>query len=392
MYSNDTLLALMFMRTTIFCLFFLIIGVSPLWAAPLLQAGFRTLGVYDPETELRLNLAVWYPTKRMPTLLDYKDWIFTAARNAPPEEGRHPLILLSHDSAGSRFSLYQLAIALAQKNFVVASVTHQGDQLDNLQNIFTIDQFDGRCHDISASIDILLQDSNIEPMIDTQRIGMLGVGAGALTALLLANARPDSTGWKNYCSRASKPNETSLYCTRWARRRMTVLAADPNLSKKRRDSRIRAMALVAPWYGMFFTSKESLRQVTIPVLLINAEHDKLNLPVFHAQIIRNSLPKAPEYLNLEEGEPASLISPCSPELAQTWAELCLSVSEKTREKVQKILAESATAFFTQHLAGVLPPPPPEPDEDDIAAAKAAAEKAAESAPQSQGSSRKKRSR
>lgn len=32
-----------------------------------------------------------------------------AARGRPPVEGKHPLILLSHDSAGSRFSLHELA-------------------------------------------------------------------------------------------------------------------------------------------------------------------------------------------------------------------------------------------------------------------------------------------
>ena len=44
-------------------------------------------------------------------------------------EGKHPLILLSHDSAGSRFSLHELASELARNGFVVLAFTHPGDNV-----------------------------------------------------------------------------------------------------------------------------------------------------------------------------------------------------------------------------------------------------------------------
>ena len=59
-------------------------------AAPAVQPGFRTLGVWKSETSLRLNLAIWYPARRTPTQLDYGAWTFRASRNASPVTGTPP--------------------------------------------------------------------------------------------------------------------------------------------------------------------------------------------------------------------------------------------------------------------------------------------------------------
>ena len=91
-------------RFLFFLLTFLTL-VCPAYAAPL-QPGFKTLGIWEPTQNIRLDFAVWYPSRSTPFQVNYGDWSFSAARGRAPVEGKHPLILLSHDSAGSRFSLH----------------------------------------------------------------------------------------------------------------------------------------------------------------------------------------------------------------------------------------------------------------------------------------------
>lgn len=335
-------------------------AVAAASAAPAVQPGFRTLGIWEPESRLRLNLAIWYPARRAPSLLDYGDWTFHASRNAPPVAGKHPLIILSHDSSGSRFSLHQLAAALAREGFVVVAPTHPGDNLDDLDWLFTTEQLTGRARDISATLDVIFDTPTLEAMTDPARIGLLGVGPGGAAALLAAGARPDPTGWTDYCARAALARQAAgqsaaraealLYCSDWSAPRMAATAADPELRKSRREGRVRAVAVVAPWYGMFF-SAEALAPVRVPVLLVNAEKDRRNPAFFHAEAIRKALPVPPEHVVLPDADAASLLSPCSSSLAETWPELCLGADARLRRDVQEKLARAARAFFLEHLGG-----------------------------------------
>ena len=59
----------------------------------------------------------------------------SASRGAAPVEGQHPLVVLSHDSAGSRFSLHALASQLARNGFVVVAPTHAHDNVDSLKQV-----------------------------------------------------------------------------------------------------------------------------------------------------------------------------------------------------------------------------------------------------------------
>ena len=64
-------------------LFFICLALCfPAVAAPTLQPGFRTLGIWNPDTSVRMDLAVWYPARRSPSRVDYGDWVFSASRGA----------------------------------------------------------------------------------------------------------------------------------------------------------------------------------------------------------------------------------------------------------------------------------------------------------------------
>ena len=143
-------------RFLFFLLAFLILTCTA-YAAPL-QPGFKTLGIWDPAKNVRLDFAVWYPSRSASFQVNYGDWSFSAARGRPPVEGKHPLILLSHDSAGSRFSLHELASELARNGFVVLAFTHPGDNVDDMGALFMPVQVTGRAKQLTQALDIALAD------------------------------------------------------------------------------------------------------------------------------------------------------------------------------------------------------------------------------------------
>ena len=85
-------------------LFFLLSAVpaGSAAAADSYQVGFRTLGQWSADTNLRLDVNIWYPSLRPPRELNYAPWTIAAARNGKPVEGRFPLLRLSHASPGTR--------------------------------------------------------------------------------------------------------------------------------------------------------------------------------------------------------------------------------------------------------------------------------------------------
>ncbi len=338
------------------------------------QPGFKTVGIWNPAKNARLDLAVWYPSTSSPFQVDYGDWRFSAARGRPPVEGMHPLILLSHDSAGSRFSLHQLAGSLARNGFVAIALTHPGDNIDDMQSLFTPEQATNRARQLTQALDIVLSDPETASLIDPDRIGVLGVGPGGTAAMLLAGARLDPSGWTGYCN--GKEDSPDPYCAPWAKQRMDAgVAASPKKPVACRDRRIRVAAAVAPAYPMLFT-QPSLSRIRIPLLLIRAERDPL-YTLQHAERLLAAFPQPPQLVMLPGADAATLMSPCGDNLLQTIPEMCQEADAARRGAVQEKMAAESIAFFLKYLGTPNPPPlPPEPeDEPSMTSSAPAPEKA-----------------
>ena len=71
---------------------------------------------------------------------------------------QHPLIVMSHGTGGMALNSYDTAIALAEAGFIVAAVTHTGDNYRDHSASFTRRQFVGRPRHISRVIDFMLGD------------------------------------------------------------------------------------------------------------------------------------------------------------------------------------------------------------------------------------------
>ena len=314
------------------------------------RVGFKTLGLWQAHSNTRADLAVWYPAGRAPSELHYRPWKIKAARNAKALPGRFPLVIISHDSPGTRFSHHESAEALAKNGFVVAALTHHGDNMDDMSLLFTLEQMRSRAAQIRAALDILLFNPDTHAFIDPRRIGVVGFGAGGTVALLLGGARLDGSKWPLHCDRAEADDP---YCSAWAFPRMSALAASLPLPHSLADARIKAVAAVAPAYGMLFTP-ESLAELHIPTFILRAENDHINRFPLHADAIRDAMPRAPDYAVIAEADSASLMSDCPPLVLRDLPELCGKVSVKQRAHIHDQLNRLLNRFLWEQLGRALP--------------------------------------
>ena len=153
-----------------------------------------------------------------------------------------------------------------------------------------------------------------------------------------------------------------MYCNTWARERMESLCKNLPLTRSLADTRIRAIAAVAPGFGMLF-SRQSFHWFYPPLLIMAAPNDSLNNPALHARRIFELMDKKPRWLSLPQADTGALMAPCPESLAMELPELCRSVTEETRGTIHRRMTESLGDFFLHYLGNAqnLPQIPPPPD-------------------------------
>ena len=251
--------------------FALLIALSAAPAGAAVHPGFRTYGIWQESTQTRLDVNVWYPVARTPSTVRYGEWVFKANRRAAPMEGVFPLVLISHGAAEDRFFHHNLAGKLAEQGFIVAAPTHPGDNTQDMDNLFTVQQITGRLQDYDTVISALKDDSYLGPHIDTLRIGLVGFGAGADAALLAVGGTISPQAWKKWKMDASPD---APYLNAWAQARLDDTVLSVELRQTQPNPILRSVVAVAPAYAMFF-DQDGLAAATSPVLLMTATRDTL---------------------------------------------------------------------------------------------------------------------
>lgn len=321
------------------------------------QVGFRTIGQWQVENSLRLDVNIWYPSIRPPRELDYPPWTIEAARGGKPAEGRFPVLVLSHASPGARFSYYQTAAWLAMHGFVVAAPTHTVDCMYNMEAMFTWRQFRTRAADITSTLNILQKSPDLAPLADMSRVGVIGYGAGGLAALLVGGATPDCSARENYCAGIGRQD---MYCNPWAAEKLDALCAALPPRKNLADSRVKAVVAVSPAFSILLSQK-SLRGYQPPTLLIAGGAEIEDRPDT-IRLLASWFSRPVDVLQIDDADTGAFMSPCPPVLSEDLPELCGSVSLEEREQILETLHGALLAFFLKHLGeadsapGIAEPP------------------------------------
>jgi len=308
-------------------------------SSALAAVGFQWASAPDPDGQ-PLQVAIWYPTDATPVFKQIGPFQMDVAMDAPVKGEHHALIVMSHGTGGTALNSYDTAMALAEAGFVVAAVTHAGDNYQDHTISFTQRNFISRPAQISRAIDYMLSGWPAHATIDPHRIGVFGHSAGGATALLIGGGVGDWQRAVDFCK--SHPDDWG--CAR-ARAAGGPPASDPPGKIIGLDKRVDALVLAAPALAPIF-APYGLAAVTVPIQLWVGQHDEI---VPDAAQIRTLLPRAPEYHLVTNAGHFAYLAPCNEILQSAAAEICGDPKGFNREAFLRTFQRQVIAFYRKAL-------------------------------------------
>ena len=311
------------------------------------NVGLRLTSVDYLDT--RIDVALWYPTKSDERPLALGPYQFQVARDAEPAVKARPLVVISHGTGGNMFGHFDLAEALARRGYVVAALTHPGDNYRDRSLVADARYFSERPHQVSVVLDALLARPDLAPLIDAQRIGAIGHSAGGHTVAALLGGRPDVQRVREHCAvhaaddpmcSFANPN----YGVAYPQATSFKLPAGGPVADTAADPRIRAAVLMAPVGAAI--APGSMASVQVPVLLLAAAHDEVLAPRWHAQYLANEIAGVRTVVEPDAGH-YSFIAPVAPELLYMLGPAGKDPAGFDRGEFHRRLAPVIVAFFDQ---------------------------------------------
>ena len=255
-----------------------------------------------------------------------------------------PLVVMSHGNGGSFLGHYDTAIALADAGFVVAAVTHTGDNYkDQSRGTDVMD----RPRQMSRVIDHMLSSWDGRGTIDAARVGMFGFSSGAFTTLASIGSIPDFSTITPMC----REYPGDFACQLIAKSGSNVTAPTTSATARAADPRIRAAVVVAPALGFTF-APDGLKNVKVPVQLWRAENDVVAPHPRYAEAVRLALPEAPqraEYHVVPNAGHFDFLAPCSSALASIAPTICTSAAGFDRAAFHASFNAAIAGFFSKTL-------------------------------------------
>ncbi len=309
--------------------------LSPVLAAAPLAAGFERLQAADG-ADKPLEVSLWYPTEAVAQEVDLGPFRLNIAQGGAVAGQGLPLIVISHGNGGSSLGHHDTAIALAEAGFVVAAVTHTGDNHADQSREASMME---RPRHISRVIDHLLTKWSGRHHIDAARIGVFGFSSGGFTALTVVGGAADLGRIAPYCQQ-----HTGDYACQLIARRPAGTAAVDTAVVQGRDPRVRAAAVAAPALGFTFT-QESLAAVSVPIQLWRAEADAVLPHPWYVEPVRSALPKPLDYHEVPKAGHFDFLAPCTPRFAAMAPPLCSSQPDFDRVAFHREFNAAVLGFF-----------------------------------------------
>ena len=310
------------------------------------SVGWQSFEVAAASGSPSIPVALYYPTQTPARTVQMGVFTVHAAIQATPDDSIKGLIVLSHGASGIELGHSSLAEALAQQGYLVAAPRHPGDNWEDrsLMQAGAAPYFTERPKQLSRVIDALLGDPAWRARIasDSQgpRVGALGHSMGGYTVLALAGAKPDSARYGTHC--AQHRAEDPIFCSmgKASTPSASPAAAMPPLG----DSRVRAVVALAPAGAMF--QADAFAEVRIPVAVYAAEHDRFNVPRFHAEWIHTNLPGSRLHTVKNAGHYAFMDTP-SISIQTPAGDLRADPPGFDRSAFLKTLGEALATFFDE---------------------------------------------
>ncbi len=200
-----------------------------------------------------------------------------------------------------------------------------------------------RPRDLTLAANHLVADEFWGPLIDPDRIGVVGHSQGGFTALWLGGARVDPDRYLAF-QQGIKNNRMIPESVR----AQLPLDAEPALDVA--DPRIRAVFAMAPGviedFGM---TADGLAQLRVPTHIMVGARDTQTPPGPNAAFAAEHIPDAK--LTVLEGDVDHeiFVNECTPLGRDEFPEACVDAPGVDRAAIHRDIAETAARFFDEHL-------------------------------------------
>jgi predicted dienelactone hydrolase len=326
------------MRLSIFIVVFLFCATSAF-----AEVGFQETSIPDPHGK-QIAVGIWYPSVTKPSPHPLGLLSQDVAVDGDIDGEKLPLILISHGAYGSLASHCDTAIALAQAGFVVAALTHTGDNSDDQSYLGNqIDLID-RPRQVKLLLDWMLASWPEHNRLDQRRVGIFGFSLGGFTSLVEIGGTPELSRMALLCSMHPDAPECAFI------KRTHGDQLDPNPAKPdwTHDARIRAAVIAAPAVSFLF-GPGGLKQVTIPIQLWRAENDTQAPDGINSGVVRKELPVHPEEHVVPGEDHYIFLAPCSAALAAAVPEICHDTANFDRAAFHRAFNQAVVTFFDKEL-------------------------------------------
>jgi predicted dienelactone hydrolase len=303
-------------------------------------AGFQHGFAADPDGK-PLAIGIWYPSQATVQPMVMGPTTMSVAVNGMAQGKALPLVVMSHGTGSSFTGHFDTAIALADAGFVVAAVTHAGDNYaDQSRSADIMD----RPRQISRVIDHMLSTWDGHALIDPARIGMFGFSAGGFTTLVSIGGIPDFSTVGPMC----RQYPGDFACQLIAKSGRDLAVPLTSATARAADPRIKAAVVAAPALGFAF-SPDGLKNVKVPVQLWRAENDQLVPHPRYAEPVRLALPEAPDYHVVPNAGHFDFLVPCSAALASIATAICTSALGFDRAAFHASFNAAVVSFLNKTL-------------------------------------------
>lgn len=248
------------------------------------HAGCREVELTDEHMGVTFPMIVMYPTDAPEKIDKLGPYDLEVSRNAEPQEGAFPLVILSHGSGGTPLVYRTLARHLARNGFIVGMPEHPFNNRNNNSLEGTVENLTHRPRHIRTAIDWFVGRKDFAKALKPDAVSLIGHSMGGYTILAAAGGVPTSFPYES-------PDGQS--------HRIPVTP----------DPRMKSLVLLAP-ASVWFQDPGALNAVDLPILMLVGEKDHYT-PYFHAQIILNGVPdpKRIQHRIVENAGHFSFLSP-----------------------------------------------------------------------------------
>jgi predicted dienelactone hydrolase len=304
--------------------------------------------------EMPVQALVWYPAKRG----QFSETIganvvfqgVDAFRNVRPEQGKHPLVILSHGAGGNAANLGWLSAKLVQQGYIVVAPNHPGSTSGDSTPETNARAWE-RPQDMTALLTALENANGWQHLIDQRDITAMGFSLGGYTALALGGARVEKDTFAKYCD----DNKTAEDCVWYDRGNgfikghvdlhdLDALAFEDNYA----DVRITRVVAIDPAIAQAFNAA-SLHDVKKPTLVINLGSESHVPSGVDGRDIVKTIPRA-KLATIEGANHFTFLGACNTFgwfflLFEGDDPVCTEVSDRRRIEMHDEIANKIIAFL-----------------------------------------------